>query len=313
MPLAKPRSSLSTFLISLLVDPVAGLLWIGRGKLAIIVGIILYAAAIAVFYLGVPPFSIKSMPSLALLEILAKLAFAVGVCCLAATTIPRWYSNGFGLVPIYIISALALALGVRSFLLQPFNIPSENMVPALVRGDYVFVSKLAYGYSRYSIPFGLLPIEGRIFAQLPERGDVVVFRTQDGFDSVKRIVGLPGETIQMIDGILNIDGSPVKLDQMGVYHPDSAMSSRPIKMAKETPPNGKSYAVLSITDDSMGDNTAPHIVPAGQYFLMGDNRDNSYDSRFTMGTVPFENLIGKVVKIFWNSEGIAYSERQSLL
>lgn len=313
MPFSKPRGSVSTFLISALVDPIAGLLWIGRGKLALIAAIVLYGTVAAVCYWGFPPFSIKGFPSMVIMELLVKNTLAVGVCVLAASAIPKWYSSGSGLVPVYILGSMLLALVVRSFVLQPFNAPSSSMTPALVTGDYFFVSKTAYGYSRYSFPFGLIPIEGRAYSSTPERGDIAVFRSEDGADYVKRIVGLPGETIQMIDGVLNIDGSPVVLKMTGSYVLDEGASNRSVEILRETLPNGVSYPVLNMADNSTGDSTEIFSVPAGHYFMMGDNRDNSSDSRFNIGTVPFENLIGKAVRIFWNSEGADYSQRRSLI
>ncbi|SDO69571.1 signal peptidase I [Phyllobacterium sp. OV277] len=312
MSLLKPRGPVSTFLISILGDPVAGLLWIGRGRLAVLAAIILYGAVIAVCYVGIPPFSLKGLPSPIFLNIIVKAALAVGVCILATKSIPKWYSRGYSLTPVYIACSLILALVVRSFILQPFSMPSSSMAPTLVVGDHFFASKSAYGYSRYSAPLELLPIERSALSKTPERGDIVVFR-MDGVDYVKRVIGLPGETVQMIDGVLNINAKSVKLEKIGTYPYGEGGAKRPVPLERETLPNGISYTILNMMDGSVGDNTKVYDVPAGHYFVMGDNRDNSADSRFGLGPVPFENIFAKAMRIFWNSEGISYSERQSLV
>jgi len=204
-----------------------------------------------------------------------------------------------------IIHALILALIVRVFLFQPFNIPSGSMIPTLLIGDYLFVSKYSYGYSRYSFPFGFDLFSGRILAEEPKRGDVVVFKLprDNETDYIKRVIGLPGDEIQMIHGVLHINGKAVekvKVDDYVVTGP----SGRERNMAryKETLPNGVSYPVLDLVSDGFGDNTEVYKVPEEHFFMMGDNRDNSTDSRFLseVGFVPFENLVGKAQVIFFS-------------
>ena len=207
-----------------------------------------------------------------------------------------------------IIIAGAIALGFRSFLFEPFNIPSGSMVPTLLVGDYLFVSKFSYGYSRYSFPFGIVPFDGRIAEDAPERGDVVVFRqpTDVSIDFIKRVVGLPGDRIQVKDGILYINGEQVERTYVGKTKARNATSVIDFRVYEETFPNGTKHYIQERSDNDSLDNTVEFTVLEDHYFMMGDNRDNSRDSRTpSVGMVPAENLIGKAQILFYSHDGSA--------
>lgn len=207
-----------------------------------------------------------------------------------------------------IVQALLIALVVRTFLFQPFNIPSGSLIPTLLIGDYLFVSKYAYGYSRYSFPFGPPLFSGRIWGSEPKRGDIVVFKLpkDNSTDYIKRVVGLPGDTIQMIDGVLHINGEPVKRERIGNYvTQDSWGRDIEVPMYRETLPGGTSHIIIERDGDrGYWDNTYVYKVQPGHYFMMGDNRDNSTDSRDenAVGQVPFKNIVGRAEIIFFSIE-----------
>lgn len=205
-----------------------------------------------------------------------------------------------------IIQALLLALVLRTFLFQPFNIPSGSMKPTLLVGDYIFVSKFSYGYSRYSLPFGLDLFDGRIFGSEPERGDVVVFKfpADTSKDYIKRVIGLPGDRVQLRDSVIFINDEPVPREQMGTFTEMARGTPQSTPIFMETL-SGEAYGTLDI-DRNPGnpvDNTDVFEVPEGHYFFLGDNRDNSADSRYDVGFVPAVNLVGKAQVIFLSLEG----------
>jgi signal peptidase I len=222
-----------------------------------------------------------------------------------------------------LIWAVVIAIVVRTFAFEPFNIPSGSMIPTLLIGDYLFVSKTAYGYSRFSFPWGLAPFHGRIWSGDPKRGDVVVFRPPGDPDTdfIKRVIGLPGDKIQVKGGILQINGTPVQRQKIDDFIDTS--SGEPISVPQyiETLPNGVSHRIIESSGDTgQLDNTPIYVVPQGDYFMMGDNRDNSNDSRVwkgyieppldqeitdpalldKVGFVPAENLIGPAKILFWS-------------
>lgn len=202
--------------------------------------------------------------------------------------------------------AIFIALVFRSVAYEPFHIPSGSMLSTLYEGDYIFVSKLSYGYSRFSFPFGPKIFEGRIFSTLPERGDVAVFRlpSDTGVDYIKRVIGLPGDTVQMKHGRLFINDTLVEQTRRDdVSVPDSQGIWHNVARYDETLPGGRVHTVLDDNPNGPADNTELYIVPEGHYFMMGDNRDNSQDSRFLdyVGYVPLENFIGRaeVIAFSW--------------
>lgn len=226
-----------------------------------------------------------------------------------------------------IVYALLIAGIFRTLFFQPFWIPSGSMKDTLLIGDFLFVNKMAYGYSRYSCPFGLCPFSGRILASAPQRGDVVVFRHPvNGSDFIKRLIGLPGDTVQMKAGVLYLNGQEVPQTPDGIftetYERQGPMGDYPrcengpvgeggicqSSRYIETLPGGRKHAVLNIDTNGFADNTDVFTVPEGEYFFMGDNRDNSQDSRFGqaiggVGFVPAEYLIGRADRIMFSSAG----------
>ena len=244
--------------------------------------------------------------------------------------LPATAKSGGGDTIAFLVKLFLFALILRAFIIAPFTIPSGSMLPRMMIGDYLFVAKWPYGYSRYSFPFGLAAFDGRILAGTPQRGDVAVFRYPDGgdVDYVKRVIGLPGDRVQMRAGTLFLNGQPVPKVRIADFlvpitpnspcrYADAALArtvtapdgSRACAYPRyrETLPGGKSYAVLDQMD-GLADTTGVFTVPAGHYFMMGDNRDDSEDSRFPVeaggvGYLPADHLIGKAWVTFFSTDG----------
>ena len=240
----------------------------------------------------------------------------------------------------FLVKLALFVFVLRSFIIAPFNIPSESMQPRLLIGDYLIVAKWPYGYSRYSLPFSLPLIPGRIFASTPERGDVAVFKAPptQRQDYIKRVIGLPGDIVEIRNGQVILNGKPIPKQRVAdlvipvtqnmlqaatgdgnvspCFRPDFEEVRDGKRFCRypqyrETLPNGKSYNVLDVVADGPADNRAPVIVPEGRLFMMGDNRDRSADSRFPaedgggIGLVPEENLVGKALVSVFSTDGSA--------
>ena len=209
-----------------------------------------------------------------------------------------------------IFIAIFIALLIRSFIFEPFNIPSGSMKPNLLVGDFIFVSKYSYGFSKHSLPFSIPLIPGKIFSNTPERGDVVVFKTPENnrTDYIKRVIGLPGDKIEIKNGIIFINGSEILRKKLNDFiDTDNKTSNKRVRMYNEYFFN-KEINILDITDNGLADNTQLFNVPENHFFVMGDNRDNSQDSRFisTVGFIPYENLVGKAQFIFFSLENARF-------
>ena len=216
--------------------------------------------------------------------------------------------EGVGETVSTVIYTLLIALVIRTFLFEPFNIPSGSMIPTLLVGDYLFVSKYSYGYSRHSVPFSVIPFTGRVFMSEPERGDVIVFKlpSDNKTDYIKRLIGLPGDTVRMQDGRLFINGQLIERTKSEDYvYRDTDGNVRRPTLYKEALPGGVVHDILEEGDNRRLDNTREFVVPPGHYFMMGDNRDNSVDSRADVGFVPAENLVGRAEFLFFSTDGSA--------
>ena len=211
-----------------------------------------------------------------------------------------WFKSNF----LSLFYAILIAIIIRTFFFQAFFIPSSSMEPTLLVGDRIFVSKFSYGYSKHSFPFSLPLINERVLFSEPGRGDIIVFKTPENLriDYIKRLVGLPGDKIQMIDGILHINDIPVKRKK--IRSETKLINNgqiRNVLVYEETLPNNISYETFDM-GNTRADNTSEIFIPEDSYFFMGDNRDNSKDSRF-VGSVPKNNLVGKAQIIFFATEG----------
>jgi len=207
-----------------------------------------------------------------------------------------------------IIIAVLLAVTFRSLAFEPFHIPSGSMKSNLLVGDYLFVSKFSYGYSRYSFPFGFNVFDGRIMGSKPTRGDIIVFRLPSNpkIDYIKRLIAMPGDSVQVKEGLVYINGTELKRKPVDDYLDDeNKYNIHNVARFVETLPEGRDIVILKEKKYGPADNTPVFIVPERHYFFMGDNRDNSRDSRFMdeVGFVPEENIVGKALMIFCSVDG----------
>ena len=211
-----------------------------------------------------------------------------------------------------VVYAVVIAVIIRSFLIEPFRIPSGSMYPTLEVGDYLFVSKYTYGYSRHSFPASLIPFDGRLWESAPQYGDIVVFKfpSDNNKDYIKRVVALPGDTVEVKQGRLYINDKMLDRVEIGPYKVTEYVNKPEIYTEyEETLPNGLKHHIIEVSDfEPVVDNTTKVVVPERHVFVMGDNRDRSDDSRISVGFVPYENLIGKARFLFFshNDQGAWY-------
>jgi signal peptidase I len=304
----KARHPVWVFIITFFSTPLFGFMYVNRGRLALayLAFLILFviATGVAAEY-GIDAegtildiFFLIIYISCAVYSIYLVKKYGLGPKI-------KWYAKFAVVYTFFGISLLILALPLRTFLIEPINIPSGSMEPTVPRGDYVLIDKTIYGYSQYSFPFHLKLWEGKILARKPQRGDIVVFALPSSTNAtfMKRIVGLPGDEIQMKEGHLYINNTPVKSEIVGEFILNERQQGL-IKMIRkrETLPEGKSYDIIEENDDGPLDNTMIYKVPDGHYFVLGDNRDYSQDSRDTnlVGPVPEENIFGRAAYFFYS-------------
>lgn len=306
----KERRPWAAAIITILFGPFVACLYMGRGRLALLYlvafEVVFYASVASLFIAGEPQPRLDLYFDIFLWS--AKFLASVHVYWVARSINPEdrlaWFSRWYWLVAFSIIIPFALALTIRTFLFEAFSISSHSMAPALQKNDQLLSTKFAYGYSKHT--FGLASIANteRLFGSIPEHGDIVTFKlpSNPSFTFVKRVIGLPGDTVQVRNGQLFLNDAPTIIEQVetttGVPKIGSGTDSWPT--FKETLPNGISYLIIGQRFEWQGDNTEEYLVPDGHVFVLGDNRDNSNDSRFDkVGFIPIENLTGRVDWLYW--------------
>ncbi len=304
------RKPWATALLALCFGPIAVMMYLGKGRAALVY------LALTILIIVLMPFGLQVSPVAVTMEtgvILTAVAFHVvgalhGIVearSLSARTPAVWFARWFAVIGLAIILPNLITTLNRAFLWEPFSVPSGSNKPSLRVGDIVYVSKYAYGYSRHSLPFSPDIFSGRMFFAAPQRGDIAVFKNprNNETDYIKRIVGLPGDQVQVVDGVLHINGEALERRELGLAPGETAggASSPNPKRYRERLPNGAEYDIYEVGDTFRFDNTRLFDVPEGHYFAMGDNRDNSQDSR-SFGPIPAENLVGRLALILWNDQ-----------
>ena len=293
----KRRGPWFTFFFTLFFGPVIGMLYLNRGWLAIIYLLITVAVISIESYFLEPLYDPSTFEMIAIADTIALYLIAAIHAFYLALNFNKyedlkWFSRIIPPIAVFIIVLIPCMLAGRIFLYEPFNIPSGSMEPTFSTGDVLFAKKSAYGYSKYAIPFklGASLSNGKIFHKRPNRGDAVIFALPKNpkIDYFKRIIGLPGDTVQMKNGMLYINDQKVERKKIEPYQ---LSDDKLLDQYIETLPNGRQYNVLNETDTESFDNTPLYTVPDGYYFVMGDNRDHSHDSR-VFGAVHKDYLIG---------------------
>lgn len=304
------RKPSATALLALIFGPVLIMLYLGKGRAAIAYLLLMLSVAISTpFWLQFSPMAITMEMAFILTVVVFHLAAAFhGIResrKLKGKKPSVWFARWYAALGLAIILPNLVATLNRAFLWEPFSIPSGSSKPTLQVGDFVYVSKYAYGYSRHALPFSPDIFSGRLFFSPPERGDIAVYKEprDNRTDYIKRIVGLPGDKIQMIEGLLHINGEAVVRTEIELASDETAGagSSRApkVKRYRERLPNGVEYEIYEVGDNLRFDNTRVFEVPEDHYFALGDNRDNSLDSR-AIGPIPADNLLGRLAFILWN-------------
>lgn len=298
------RGFLSTLAISAVTNGVGGLIWIGRPKLALALFATLFLSLFFVIsgWIKLPSF----LSPLNFAGLVTVAAIATPLLFRSRASPEGWHSKWYWALALPFLTMPTIAYAIRSLAYQAFDIPAGSMIPTLLPGDHLVADKSIYGYSRFSFGLGLVNFEGRTSGAMPVRGDVVIF-DHSGINYIKRIIGLPRETVKMVDGIPVIGGIPLKQVVIGIYRLN--YESIQATQVRETLPEGRSYIVLDSVPDSLADNTAEFRVPDGHYFMLGDHRDNSNDSRFDLGFVSLESIVGRADRIMSNSNGQEFENR----
>ena len=302
----KERRTWSTIIIALFLGPVAVMAYLRRGWLALGFAFIpLLIAGLIITNQWILPESLGLLGAVIIVTIVQYLVAVVIAGTIAfrsaISPIPSWYSRWPVVLVIFLVPFLTPDV-FKTFVFEPFNMPATSMAPTLIPGDHLFANKTAYGYGRYSPPIDLPMLNDRIFFVPPKRGDVIVFRkpTDPTVDYIKRVVGLPGDRVQMINGALYLNDVEAKREAIGAYEMPSCgtLAGQIHTRYRETLPDGASYTVIDRQQTEM-DNTEVFDVPADHYFVLGDNRDNSIDSRFgTLGMIHKRYLVGRVSYLY---------------
>ena len=303
------RRPLAAAVIGLLLGPAIVAAYLGRGRMAIAYLLVTNLVGFLV---------ILAMPQLALAAAAGLVAVPFNLIgCVHGYWLARrgdaawqhrWFARWYNIALVFWLLPIAVAFFIRAFIVQPFSIPSSSMMPTLMPGSYAFVTKFNYGYGRYSFPFRPDWLPPKLFGSKPQRGDVVILAppATPNVDYAKRVIGLPGDRIQMKNGIVFINGKAVPRYAEGTIVTNYSLDRGEFPVFGEVLDNGVRYRTLDESPNSRGDNTGEYSVPAGYYFVLGDNRDNSNDSRFDIGFVPEANIYGMVWLVFRSEEGWSF-------